>query len=173
MRLCLFVAVFAAGCVSACAVRSLDAGKSPNSFLGVGFGDSIKSAEQVLPAGRNEASPLGLPSYRVNQIEAGGVKYQSVIYEFTARDGMQLVMVRFVQDSATGVLRHLQDTLGPSAYANRRLIRSPYGTAEITWQMPDGSKAEFRGADGELVLIGPHGSYLEPEIQMRQESGVD
>jgi hypothetical protein len=173
MKSGLFLAAFVAACVSACAVTRSNPGHSANSFLGVSFGDSIKTAEQILPAGRNEASPLGLPSYRVNQIGAGGVNYQSVIYEFTALDGMQLVMVRFAPDSATGVLRHLQDTLGPSAYGNRRLIRGPYGTAEIAWHMPDGSKAEFRGADGELVLIGPHGSYLEPEIQMRQESGVD
>ena len=65
------------------------------SFLGVRFGESIERVEREYPGGAVETSPYGADLYRVENVEADSVRYESVDYEFTENLGMQLAIATF------------------------------------------------------------------------------
>src|SRR5580692_7191551 len=83
------------------------------SFLDVRFGDSLYRVQNRFPNGTVETAPYGADTYRINNIEVDGFRYQPVKYEFTTYSGMQLVMAWFTLDSSGAVLEKLVAAVGP------------------------------------------------------------
>src|SRR5271170_199652 len=88
------------------------------SFLDVRFGDSLYRVQNRFPNGSIETAPYGADTYRINNIEVDGVRYQQVKYEFTTYSGMQLVMAWFTPDSSGKVLEKLVAAVGPPTEQN-------------------------------------------------------
>jgi hypothetical protein len=136
--------------------------------LGVRFSQSLREVEAQLPNGQPETSPYGADCWRVRNVSDDGIKYQSVIFEFTHRHGMQLAIAWFPKASSREVLERLHGTLGkpsessaPGKWAARDLIAS--------WRLGDGAAVSFDGPARRLALVGPFGKGLIRDIKLRQE----
>lgn len=121
-----FVAALIAGAIILAAVAGCAGSNSPyvlsswfdlgkpnlTSFLGVRFGSSLDRVREELPDGDFETSPYGANAWRVENIEAGGVRYRKVVFEFTDNMGMQLAIAEFAPEAGATVLAQLKRALG-------------------------------------------------------------
>lgn len=142
-----------------------------NSFLGVRFGDSIDSVMRRHPNGLQETSPFGAPAYRIDNQDAGTVVYKKVVYEFND-SGMQLAIARFSPADASDVLKQLTNSLGTPTSSGGTDV-SDASTVHATWTMPGGETVDFSGPSHRLTLVGPRGSALEPDVQLRDLGETD
>lgn len=137
------------------------------SFLGVRFGATLAEVQRVFPGGIPETSPYGADAFRIANVNAGAATYKSVIYEFVEGQGMQLALARFDALSAKAVLDELQQSLGQPTRTDSR----PGAPAEqALWRAPAGVSVRYDGGEGLLVIVGPHGASLEPDIKLRAQA---
>src|ERR1700691_6673086 len=105
------------------------------SFLDVRFGDSLYRVQNRFPHGSVETAPYGADTYRINNIEVDGIRYQQVKYEFTTYSGMQLVMAWFTPDSSDLVLAKLIAAVG--APSDQKSVQgSSAAKTQAMWQLP-------------------------------------
>src|SRR5258708_34390978 len=76
-------------------------------FLDVRFGDSLYRVQNRFPNGSLETAPYGADTYRINNIEVDGIRYQQVKYEFTTYSVIQLFMPSFTPISSVTLLENL------------------------------------------------------------------
>src|ERR1700719_4307961 len=101
------------------------------SFLDVSFGDSAYRLQNRFPNGTLETAPYGADTYRINNIEVDGIRYQQVKYEFTTYSGMQLVMAWFTPDSEGAVLEKLVGAVGLPTEQNSVKGSAPSDTRAV------------------------------------------
>jgi hypothetical protein len=158
-----------APCLGACARLSAFApagSRDVNSFMGVHFGRTLPQAEMVHPLGSRETSPYGADAYTLTNVDAGGVKYESVTYEFTSDHGMQIVLARFAPGYEGPIIEQLRKTLGPPGKSDG----SGSGQNQTTWNTASGARVSFDASARRLILIGPYGKPLEPDIALREQA---
>src|SRR5258708_12643862 len=76
-------------------------------FLDVRFGDSLYRVQNRFPNGSLETAPYAADTYRINNIEVDGIRYQQVKYEFTTYSVIQLFMPSFTPISSVTLLENL------------------------------------------------------------------
>lgn len=164
----LFPLLVAIGC-SGISTRSIvPFGGSQNAaFLGVRFGEALDAVQQRHPGGTQETSPYGSPAYRIGNINAGAIEYQSVIYEFTDRDGMQLVYATFAPSWSGDVYRQLEQTLGTPIKTNGA---SDPSKVEASWNGKTGEFLTYLGPEHCLAIVGPKGETLRADVALRSQS---
>lgn len=156
-------------CLAACARLSAFApvgSHDVNSFMDVPFGRTLPQAEMVHPLGSRETSPYGADAYTLTNVDAGGVKYESVTYEFTSDHGMQIVLARFAPGYDGPILEQLRKTLGPPDKSDG----SASGQNQATWNTASGVRVSLDASARRLILIGPYGKPLEPDIALREQA---
>jgi len=136
-----------------------------NAFIGVRFGDSIDEVERRFPAGATQTSPYGAPAYKVEDVNAGSIDYQDVVYEFTDNSGMQMAIAHFAPSACADVYQQLVSSFGAPS-SSGATSDSP-ANLEASWKMSDGSSVLFSGPAHRLVLLGKDGSSLQVDIQLR------
>src|SRR5579872_196173 len=114
------------------------------SFLDVRFGDSLYRVQNRFPNGTVETAPYGADTYRINNIEVDGIRYQQVKYEFTTYSGMQLVMAWFTPDSSGKVLEKLVAAVGPPTEQDSAKGSAPSDTQAV-WRLPHGERVVYDG----------------------------
>jgi hypothetical protein len=144
-----------------------DLGK-PNvsSFLGVRFGESVDRVRRELPDGSLETSPYGAEAYRVEDLQVGEVRYDLVLFEFTAGTGMQLVIAHFSPGDAGVVLGQLKRALGDAPHSRSGPGVGPESLL-ARWDLPGNEQVTFDGPESRVVLLGPGGSPLRRDIALR------
>jgi hypothetical protein len=136
-----------------------------NSFMGVHFGDSLDEVERRDPKGSPQTSPYGAPAYMLENVSSGSIDYQDVVYEFSEKSGMQMVIAHFAPSAGADVYQQLQTTLGAPSSAG---ATTPDATSvEASWQLPDGGSVLFSGPSHRLVLIGKDGGSLKTDVRLR------
>lgn len=170
LRACLMGLVLSACFLFGCTVvRRVNPFVRPaDSVLGIRFGQSLPDVEAQLADGQAETSPYGANCWRVHNANDDGIKYQSVIFEFTQHHGMQLVVAWFPKSSSKEVFERLRENLGtpskssaPGKWPTRDLIAA--------WRLHDGAVVRFDGPARRLALVGPFGKGLIRDIKLRQE----
>jgi hypothetical protein len=131
-------------------------------FLDVRFGDSLYRVQNRFPNGSLETAPYGADTYRINNIEVDGVRYQRIKYEFTTYSGMQLVMAWFTPDSSAVVLEKLVAAVGPPTEQNSPKGGSPSDTQAI-WRLPHGERVVYDGPKRFVAVLGPGGGPLKQD----------
>ena len=156
-------------CLGACAaVSTLGPGGNRDiaSFRDVRFGRPLPQTELLYPLGDPETSPYGADAYTLRNVEVDGAKYESVVFEFTHDHGMQMVFARFATGSGDAILEQLRKNLGSP-------VESVAGDLpdqrEVTWKTASGVKISFDGPGRHLILIGPYGDSLEPDVNLRRQ----
>jgi hypothetical protein len=154
------------GCAST-QILPFGAGPGMNSFLGVHFGEQKSDVMGKFPNATEQTSPYGADTIRLNNVNAGAVVYDYVLFEFLWRGGgMQLVMASFKPFYAKTVRHDLEAHLGSgqalTADRSDQHVR-------LFWHLSDGVQVIFNGADHILVIIGPRGKVLEQDIKAWQE----
>jgi hypothetical protein len=132
------------------------------SFLDVRFGDSLYRVRNRFPNGTLETAPYGADTYRINNIEVDGVRYQQVKYEFTTYSGMQLVMAWFAPDSSGKVLEKLVAAVGQPTEQNTAKGSAPSDT-QASWQLPHGERVVYDGPKRFVAVLGPGGGPLKKD----------
>jgi hypothetical protein len=132
------------------------------SFLDVRFGDSAYRVQNRFPNGTLETAPYGADTYRINNIEVDGIRYQQVKYEFTTYSGMQLVMAWFTPDSSGAVLERLVAAVGPPTEQNSAKGSAPSDT-EAIWRLPHGERVVYDGPKRFVAVLGPGGGTLKQD----------
>jgi hypothetical protein len=132
------------------------------SFLDVRFGDSSYRVQNRFPNGTIETAPYGADTYRINNIEVDGIRYQQVKYEFTTYSGMQLVMAWFTPDSSGAVLEKLVAAVGPPNEQNSTKGSAPSDT-QAAWRLPHGERVVYDGPKRFVAVIGPGGGPLKQD----------
>jgi hypothetical protein len=174
MLVCMTGAIACAGCAaSPPAVVSVQKKVQgwmgqPNvtSFLNVRFGDSLYRVQNRFPNGSMETAPYGADTYRINNIEVDGIRYQQVKYEFTTYSGMQLVMAWFTADSSGSVLEKLVDAVGAPTEQDSAKGSAAADTKAL-WQLPHGERVIYDGPKRFVAVLGPGGGPL------RQDAGEE
>jgi hypothetical protein len=138
------------------------------SFLGVRFGETLARAQRELPGGTVETSPYGADAYRIENVQADTIRYDAVVYEFSGELGMQLAIATFPAASAGEVLRGLEGTLGAPTVARPRAGTGAQ-TLVASWDMAHGERALFLGPERRVVMLGPAGSTLRPDVILRPQ----
>jgi hypothetical protein len=156
----------------------LDLGK-PNltSFLGVEFGSSIDRVREELPDGDFETSPYGANAWRVGSVESGGVRYSTVVFEFTDNTGMQMAVAEFAPEDGAAVLSQLKRALGEPAALRSGASGSSTAAGVhpgdddliASWDLPHNEKVTFNGPNQQVEMLGPAGSPLRHDLVMRRE----
>ena len=131
-------------------------------FLDVRFGDSLYRVQNRFPNGSLETAPYGADTYRINNIEVDGIRYQQVKYEFTTYSGMQLVMAWFTPDSGGKVLEKLVAAVGRPTEQNSAKGSLPTDTQAI-WQLPHGERIVYDGPKRFVAVVGPGGGPLKQD----------
>jgi hypothetical protein len=161
--------LFLALCLGACArllAFAPTGGHDVNSFVGVRFGRTLQQVEIAHPLGSRETSPYGADAYTLTNVEAGGVKYESVTYEFTADRGMQIVLARSAPGYEDPIVQQLRKTLGPPDKSDGNgAVQNP-----VTWNTASGARVSFDRSARRLILIGPYGKSLESDIGLREQA---
>ena len=139
------------------------------SFLDVRFGDSLYRVQNRFPNGSLETAPYGADTYRINNIEVDGIRYQRVKYEFTSYSGMQLVMAWFTADSAGSVLEKLVAAVGPPTEQNSAKGSAPADT-EALWRLPHGEHVIYDGPKRFVAVLGPGGGPLKQDATENDEA---
>ena len=132
------------------------------SFLDVRFGDSLYRVQNRFPNGSLETAPYGADTYRINNIEVDGIRYQQVKYEFTTYSGMQLVMAWFTPDSSGKVIEKLVASVGPPTEQNSAKGSAPADTKAL-WQLPHGERVVYDGPKRFVAVVGPGGGPLKQD----------
>jgi hypothetical protein len=132
------------------------------SFLDVRFGDSLYRVQNRFPSGTIETAPYGADTYRIENIEVDGVRYQRVKYEFTTYSGMQLVMAWFTPDSSGQVLAKLIAAVGPPTEQNKTRGIAP-ADAQASWRLPHGELVVYDGPKRFVAVVGPGGGPLKQD----------
>lgn len=159
----------------------LDLGK-PNltSFLGVQFGSSIDRVREELPDGDFETSPYGANAWRVGSVESGGVRYSTVVFEFTDNTGMQMAVAGFAPGDGAEVLGQLKRALGEPAALRSGASGSSASSVQpgaqpaaddmiASWDLPHNEKVTFNGPSQQVEMLGPAGAPLRHDLVMRRE----
>jgi hypothetical protein len=139
------------------------------SFLGIDFGASLRETRRYYPTGLNEASPLGYPAYHVNNLSSEGVSYPDVIYEFDGTNGMQVVIARFATSSADAVLERLRRVLSEPT---QHTLTEDQRMSDALWLTPGGEEVRFDRTHHLMVVIGPQGSNLKKDVDLRLENSA-
>ena len=139
------------------------------SFLDVRFGDSLYRVQNRFPNGSLETAPYGADTYRINNIEVDGIRYQQVKYEFTSYSGMQLVMAWFTADSSGNVLAKLVAAVGPPTEQNSAKGSAPADT-EAVWHLPHGERVVYDGPKRFVAVLGPGGGPLKQDATESDEA---
>jgi hypothetical protein len=132
------------------------------SFLDVRFGDSLYRVQNRFPNGTLETAPYGADTYRINNIEVDGIRYQQVKYEFTTYSGMQLVMAWFTPESSGTVLEKLVAAVGPPTEQNSAKGSAPSDTQAV-WRLPHGERVVYDGPKRFVAVLGPGGGPLKQD----------
>jgi hypothetical protein len=132
------------------------------SFLDVRFGDSLYRVQNRFPNGTLETAPYGADTYRINNIEVDGIRYQQVKYEFTTYSGMQLVMAWFTPDSSGTVLEKLVAAVGPPTEQNSAKGSAPSDTQAV-WRLPHGERVVYDGPKRFVAVLGSGGGPLKQD----------
>ncbi|MGB9383080.1 hypothetical protein [Candidatus Binatus sp.] len=132
------------------------------SFLDVRFGDSLYRVQNRFPDGSLETAPYGADTYRLENIEVDGVRYQRVKYEFTSYSGMQLVMAWFTPDSSEQVLEKLIAAIGAPTEQDSAKGSAPADTRAM-WRLPHGERVVFDGPKRFVAVLGPGGGPLRQD----------
>jgi hypothetical protein len=132
------------------------------SFLDVRFGDSLYRVQNRFPNGTVETAPYGADTYRINNIEVDGIRYQQVKYEFTSYSGMQLVMAWFTPDSSGAVLEKLIAAVGPPTEQDSAKGSAPSDT-QAAWRLPHGERVVYDGPKRFVAVLGPGGGPLKQD----------
>jgi hypothetical protein len=132
------------------------------SFLDVRFGDTLYRVQNRFPSGTIETAPYGADTYRIENIEVDGVRYQRVKYEFTTYSGMQLVMAWFTPDSSGQVLEKLIAAVGPPTEQNNTKGIAP-ADAQASWRLPHGELVVYDGPKRFVAVVGPGGGPLKQD----------
>lgn len=132
------------------------------SFLDVRFGDSLYRVQNRFPNGSLETAPYGADTYRLENIEVDGVRYQRVKYEFTSYSGMQLVMAWFTPDSSEQVLEKLIAAIGAPTEQDSAKGSAPADTRAM-WRLPHGERVVFDGPKRFVAVLGPGGGPLRQD----------
>ncbi|MFZ0890250.1 MAG: hypothetical protein WA005_17560 [Candidatus Binataceae bacterium] len=139
------------------------------SFLDVRFGDSLLQVQMLHPRGNIETSPYGADDYTLKSVDAEGVHYEFASFEFSSGHGMQLVFARFSPESAGTVFERLRDNLGAPSTGGEPADSSPQ-TTDAAWRTSDETVVRFVGPRRYLIIVGPYGKSLEPDIKLRSEA---
>lgn len=131
------------------------------SFLDVRFGDSLYRVQNRFPNGSLETAPYGADTYRLENIEVDGVRYQRVKYEFTSYSGMQLVMAWFTPDSSEQVLEKLIAAIGAPTEDSAK--GSAPADTRAMWRLPHGERVVFDGPKRFVAVLGPGGGPLRQD----------
>src|SRR6266481_5694284 len=131
-------------------------------FLDVRFGDSLYRVQNRFPNGSLETAPYGADTYRINNIEVDGIRYQQVKYEFTTYSGMQLVMAWFTPDSSGKVLEKLVAAVGPPTEQNSAKGSAP-ADKHAAWQLPHGERVVYDGPKRFVAVLCPGGGPLKKD----------
>jgi hypothetical protein len=137
-----------------------------SSFMGVRFGESVDRVRRELPDGSLETSPYGAEAYRVENLQIGQVRFDLVLFEFTAGSGMQLVIAHFSAGSAGVVLGQLKSALGDAPHSRSGPGVGPESLL-AQWDLPSNEQVTFDGPESRVVLLGPGGSPLRRDIALR------
>jgi hypothetical protein len=141
------------------------------SFLGVKFGDSLVHVQFRMPNGEVKSAPYGADVYEIENYKVDSVVWERVLFEFTDRTGMQLVMARFSASSSTAVLEMLQKAIGEPT----RTHQGP-GTSsaelDAMWELPHGERVSFDGPNRLVAVVGPAGGPLRQDIELAQTNGL-
>src|ERR1039458_4768733 len=137
------------------------------SFLDVRFGDSLYRVQNRFPSGAVETAPYGADTYRINNIEVDGIRYQRVKYEFTSYSGMQLVMAWFTPESSGKVLEKLVQSVGPPSEQNSSKGSAAADTRAF-WQLYCGNLSYSTTADDLAALFARFGGTDATVITDRQ-----
>ncbi|MGH7782141.1 MAG: hypothetical protein ACREQR_20195 [Candidatus Binataceae bacterium] len=172
-----------AGTLAGCSVSNspydlstwFDLGK-PNltSFLGVQFGSSIDRVREELPDGDFETSPYGANVWKVQSVESGGIRYRTVVFEFTANMGMQMAIAEFAPGAGADVLSQLKRALGEPASLHSGVGGAASSSADgliASWELPHTERVTFNGPDQQVEMLGPAGSPLRHDLVMRRMEG--
>lgn len=139
-----------------------------DSFMGVGFGDSMDQVERRFPTGLIQTSPYGAAAYKLENVSSQSIEYQDVIYEFEPHNGMQMVIAHFVPSASADLYQQLQSALGVPVSTGVGIDEGS-ASAEATWRLSDGSRVLFNEPFHRLVLIGKNGGSLETDIRLRDQ----
>lgn len=127
----------------------------------------MADAQRVFPGGIAETSPYGAEAFRVTNANAGAATYKTVVYEFAPGQGMQLALAHFDSLSAKAVFDGLQQSLGQPTRTDGQ---SGSPSDQAVWRTPAGVSVRYDGDKGLLVIVGPHGASLEPDIKLRAQA---
>ncbi len=163
------VAALAFGCagISAKSLVPFGAANHGTAFLGVSFGESLETVQRRYPEGTQETSPFGAPAYRLQNMNAGAVEYQSVVYEFSESNGMQLVFATFAPSWSGDVFRQLQQILGTPLKTNGETDPS---RVKASWQGKSGEFLTYDGPGHCFAIVGPKGDSLRADVALREQS---
>src|SRR5580704_8967767 len=132
-------------------------------FLDVRFGDSLYRVQNRFPNGSLETAPYGADTYRINNIEVDGIRYQRIKYEFTTYSGMQLVMAWFTPESSGQVLEKLIAAVGPPTEQINTKGSSAPADAQASWHLPHGELVVYDGPKHFVAVVGPGGGPLKQD----------
>ncbi len=175
-------------CAAAIAIAGCSSGNSPyrlaswlnlgkpnlTSFVGIRFGASLDRVREELPDGDYETAPYGANTWKVREVEAGGVRYPAVVFEFTDNMGMQLAIASFSASDGDRVLAQLTKAFGTPTHQ-----RSGPGNGSnaliAVWELPHTERVTFDGPALEVEMLGPAGSTLKHDLAVRraEHSGTE
>jgi hypothetical protein len=141
------------------------------SFLGVKFGDTLSHVQQRIPDGQVLSAPFGADVYSLDTYAVGSIVWERVIFEFTDRTGMQLVMARFSAPSSDTVFEMLQKAIGPPTRTRQGTGASP-ATLYAMWELPHGERVSFDGPNRLVAVVGPAGGPLRQDIELSRANGL-
>jgi hypothetical protein len=135
------------------------------SFLGVKFGERLDDVQREFPNGVRETSPQGAPSYRVDNLALGNIRYRSVIYEFTDTDGMELAFGYFDPAEDAVVLSQTEQILGPPDKV-ARIDPVDASQPDASWTTRNGS-VTLSTQKHRIVMLSSQGAVLADDIKLR------
>ncbi|MGH7934667.1 MAG: hypothetical protein ACREQN_16110 [Candidatus Binataceae bacterium] len=142
-----------------------------DSFHGVSFGDSYYDVRTRFPGAQPQTSPYGAEALLLSNIGDAGVHYDSVVYEFTYRGGMQLVMARFSASSTATLYNELLQAFGRPGEGGATASMPPC-KSHLQWQFRGGETVSFNGPERRLILLGPGGKPLKQDVELREQSAL-
>jgi len=145
--------------------------RTMTSFLGVKFGDSLEHVQRTMPKGEVKSAPYGADAYSVENYEVDSILWEHVIFEFTDRTGMQLVMARFSAPSADTVFDMLEKAFGKPARTHQGPGTSA-SSLDAMWELPHGERISFDGPNRLVAVVGPAGGPLRQDIELSQTNGL-
>jgi len=137
------------------------------SFLGVAFGTSMANAQVKYPEATVETSPLGFNCLRLENQFGQGIRYQSVVFEFSDSAGMQLVLAEIAPGSDSLVLDRLKRLLGPPLRGSVTDLQSQSNV----WLTPEGGQVTFNPARNLLVVRNSASSAFAEDVRLRLDHG--